>query len=212
MATNLPDNVTTNAYGFLLDPLSVIIKLAIVRNKPVGTKICIQNNIIYLQEPGPFQAVCRYIFNSNKTDLQFMYNPIFIACRTYLSPETVTSTPRIKMLFSCALDGLKCLIETYKSCTIIQLCLNYYHAIIHNALGSAPIACESIFTRDAMTNMYTEDTVEKLNRQWTPEKIKIVLNLIDFLVNDDLAQSNVRSMETIMSNIDKETHAIISRV
>jgi hypothetical protein len=30
-----------------------------------------QNNVIYLQEPGPFQALCRFIFKSNKTDLQF---------------------------------------------------------------------------------------------------------------------------------------------
>ena len=210
MSSNLPDNITTNAYRFLLDPLSVIIKLAIVRNKPIGTKVCIQNNVIYLQEPGPFQAVCRYIFNSNKTDLQFMYNPIFIACRSYLSPEMVKSTPRIKMLFTCALDGLKCLIETYKSCTIIQLCLNYYHAIIHNAITDA--TSESIFTKDSMTNMYTEDTIVKLNRQWTPDKIKIVLNLIEFLVKDDLAQSNVKSMETIMLNIDKETQLIVASV
>ena len=209
MSANLPDNITTNAYKYLLDPLSVIIKLAIVRNKPIGTKICIQNNVMYLQEPGPFQAFCRYVFNSNKTDLQFMYNPIFIACRTYLSPEMVKSTPRIKTLFTCALEGLKCLIETYKSCTIIQLCLNYYHAIIHNALHDAPAACESIFTKDAMTNMYTESTIVRLNRQWTMDKIKLVLNLIDFLVKDDLAQSNVKSMETIMVNIDKETQTII---
>jgi hypothetical protein len=70
------DNINTNIKLFLLDPLSVIIKLSILSNKPIGTKLLIYNNIIYFQEPGPFQALCRVIYKSNKTDLQYIYNPI----------------------------------------------------------------------------------------------------------------------------------------
>ena len=56
-STNLPENnQKINIKLFLLDPLSVIIKLAILGNKPVGTKILIQNNVLYFQEPGLFQA------------------------------------------------------------------------------------------------------------------------------------------------------------
>ena len=41
----LPDNNNNkNIKLFILDPLSVIIKLAIISNKPAGTKILIQNN------------------------------------------------------------------------------------------------------------------------------------------------------------------------
>ena len=45
----LPDNKTVNLHLFILDPLSVIIKLAILSNKPIGTKICIDKNLIFLQ-------------------------------------------------------------------------------------------------------------------------------------------------------------------
>ena len=49
MNNTLPDNNNNlNIKLFLLDPLSVIIKLAILSNKPVGTKLLIQNNVIYL--------------------------------------------------------------------------------------------------------------------------------------------------------------------
>jgi hypothetical protein len=85
----LPDNKTVDLQLYILDPLSVIIKLAILSNKPVGTKICISKNIIYLQEPGPFQSFCRYIFSTNKTDIQYIYNPIQLACQNYLSKEVV---------------------------------------------------------------------------------------------------------------------------
>ena len=74
--TVLPENNTKiNIKLFLLDPLSVIIKLAIISNKPVGTKILIQNNIIYFQEPGMFQSVCRAFFSSNKLPTFFTTSP-----------------------------------------------------------------------------------------------------------------------------------------
>jgi hypothetical protein len=89
-SSNLPENNTKiNIKLFLLDPLSVIIKLAIMGNKQVGTKILIQNNVIYFQEPGIFQSLTRMFYNSNKTDLQYMYNPIHIACTTFLSKESL---------------------------------------------------------------------------------------------------------------------------
>ena len=101
MNETLPDNNTQiNLKTFVLDPLSVIIKLAIIGNKPVGTKILISKNIMYFQEPGPFQALCRVFFKTNKTDLQYMYNPIEHACKQFLSKEFVKNTPRIKNLFT----------------------------------------------------------------------------------------------------------------
>ena len=78
------DNSNINIKLFILDPLSVIVKLAILSNKPIGTKLLIQNNVVYFQEPGPFQAFCRIFYKSNKTDLQYMYNPINIACLHFL--------------------------------------------------------------------------------------------------------------------------------
>ena len=113
---SLPDNNTQiNLKTFVLDPLSVIIKLAVIGNKPVGTKILITNNVIYLQEPGPFQALCRIFFKTNKTDLQYMYNPIELSCKQFLSKEFVKTTPRIKNLFTCAQNGIKRLIWHGKS-------------------------------------------------------------------------------------------------
>jgi hypothetical protein len=206
--SNLPENnQNTNIKLFLLDPLSVIIKLAIIGNKPVGTKLLIQNNVIYLQEPGPFQALCRLIYKSNKTDLQFMYNPIHIACETFLSKESIQKTPRLKNLFICAQNGLKKLSETYKNCSIISLCLNYYYAIITNHVEEK--YNDSIFYKDSLTSFYSKELIEILNEQWSQEKIKVILDLISFLTNDSMATDNVRSIDTIMINIDKNTQQIL---
>ena len=56
---SIPDDDNTNLHFYILEPLSVIIKLAIISNKPIGTKLRMYNNIIYFQEPGIFQGFCR---------------------------------------------------------------------------------------------------------------------------------------------------------
>lgn len=96
----IPENSNTiNTKLFILDPLTIIIKLAILSNKPVGTKICIQHNVLYFQEPGPFQSICRYLYNTNRTDIQYIYNPIQLACQYFLTKEYTQKNPRMKILF-----------------------------------------------------------------------------------------------------------------
>ena len=205
---SLPDNNTQlKLKTFVLDPLSVIIKLAVIGNKPVGTKILISNNVIYLQEPGPFQALCRVFFKTNKTDLQYMYNPIELACKQFLSKDFVKTTPRIKTLFLCAQNGIKRLIETYKINSIICLTLNYFNVIITNHVEQT--YNETIFNKDGMSSLYTKELLEQVFTYWTQEKIKVVLDLISFLTNDKSASSNVKSLENIMETNDIELSKIL---
>ena len=207
-SATIPDNdINTNYKLYLLDPLSVIIKLAILGNKPIGTKLLIQNNVVYFQEPGFFQSITRFYYSTNKTDLQYMYNPIYIACLTFLSKESVAKTPRLKNLFINALAGLKNLIETYKSCSILTLCLNYYYAIIKNYIENTQN--DYLFYKDGLTSLYTKELTDSLNNQWSQEKIKVVLDLISFLTNDEMAANNVKSLETIMENNDKNSLKIL---
>jgi len=208
-SSSIPDNdINTNYKLFLLDPLSVIIKLAILGNKPIGTKLLIQNNVVYFQEPGFFQSITRFYYSTNKTDLQYMYNPIYIACLTFLSKESIAKTPRLKNLFINALAGLKNLIETYKSCSILTLCLNYYYAIIKNYIENTQN--DYLFYKDGLTSLYTKELTDSLNNQWTQEKIKVILDLISFLTNDEMAANNVKSLETIMENNDKNSLKILN--
>ena len=208
---SLPDdNNNINIKTYLLDPLSVIVKLAILSNKPIGTKLLIQNNVIYFQEPGLFQAFCRILYKSNKTDLQYMYNPINIACLQFLSKTFVEKTHRIKNLFLCAQNGLKKLIETYKSCSIITITLNYYYVILSNHINQ--MYNESMFIKDSFTNYYTNNIIETLNKQWTDEKIKVVLDLISFLLKYNDNPNNIKSLENIMESIDTNTNKIITDI
>jgi hypothetical protein len=208
--SSLPDNNTNvNIKSFILDPLTVIIKLAILGNKPAGTKLLICNNTIYFQDPGFIQIFYRMYYNSNKTDLQYLYNPIYIACQSFLSKKSIQENPRMKDIFICAQKGLKRLSETYNNCSIISLCFNYYDTIIKNYVEE--VYNDSIFQRDNMSSLYTKELIKLLNERWSPQKIKIILDLISFLTNDNMANENVRSLENIIENIDKENYIILTQ-
>ena len=202
-ANTLPVNKVVDIRLYILDPLSTIIKLAILSNKPIGTKVCIMNNVVYLQEPGPFQSLCRYLYKTNKTDLQYLYNPIEFACQTYLTKDKLEKYPKLKDLFKSAQQGIQRLIETYKSCAIIGISLNYFYSLISNYLEETSFN-PSLFRKDSLSPLYTQDLLTRLNRLWPEEKIRIVLNLTTFLSKDEHATSDVKSLETIMTNVDNQ--------
>lgn len=203
------DDLGMNVKSYILDPLSVIIKLAILSNKSIGTKLLIKNNIIYFQEPGIFQSITRIVYKSNKTDLQFIFNSINIACLHFLSKTYVDKCPRLKNLFLCAQKGIDKLINTYKNCSIMTIVLNYYYAILTNHINNT--YNDTIFVKDNFSCYYTQEIIDALNKQWTDDKIKVVLDIITFLGKND-NPNNVKSLETIMEDIDKHTQHIISDV
>jgi hypothetical protein len=121
---------------YILDPLSTIIKLAVLGKKEIGCKILIKNNQIYIQENGMFQGIARYYHGVTKNDIHFLSIPIELACERYLTIEKINSIPDIIIIFKCAQNGLNNLMETYEIHPIIVHCLKYYHTIIDTHLQS----------------------------------------------------------------------------
>jgi hypothetical protein len=210
-STTISNNKLVNLAEYILDPLSVIVKLAILSNKPIGTKLQISSNNVYIQEPGIWQPICRYSFNINKSDLQYLYNPIELACKKYLTEECVKMYPNIPKLFECSQNGLNKLSETYKHCSMIRLCLNYYNGIITNHFEKLRYqqVLQGLFRKDNMSGFYTDEILQQFDRIWVPDKIVVILNLTSFLLNDNKPYDNVRSIETIMDGIDKQIQQII---
>jgi hypothetical protein len=97
--------------------------------------------------------------------------------------------------------------ETYKNCSILNLTLNYYYALLTNHIEQQ--YNENMFSKDHFTCYYTKDVCDNLNKQWTEEKINVVLDIITFLLKYNDNPNNVKSLETIMESIDKNTQTII---
>jgi hypothetical protein len=187
----------------ILDPLSVIIKLAILSKKSVGTKICIQNNVLYIQDVGIFQPLVRYYFNNSRDDLQYLYNPIEIACKHFLHNTIFRDS--IKKIFIDAKDGITKLIQMYESCAIVHSLYMYYN-IIENYLGE--VVNPKLFIADTLTPYYTDSLIEQLNANWTHEKIGIIMDLIKYY---DSKSDTIVCIDDFLRQINLETVSIINK-
>ena len=108
----------------IFDPLSIIIKLAILSKKSNNTKISVKNYILIIQSPTKLQGLIRYINDDNKYDIKNIVYPIKLACDIYLKNNNLI------YLFKLAQNGILSLINTYKNHLIIIYTLKYAHTII----------------------------------------------------------------------------------
>jgi hypothetical protein len=192
--------------SYILDPLSVIIKLLILSKKPVGCKLSVYNNVLYIQSVGIFQSVVRYIYNNTKVDIQYLYNPIQIASLHFLNKNFVNEYPSIKKLFIHAKKGLERLSETYNEYTFIIHTLYLYNNIITNHLGNN--YNENLFIKDNYSSLYADNIIEKLNSVWTYNRIKMLLNMIEFIEDTNSSDDCIKCLEDFMITIDKEVESV----
>jgi hypothetical protein len=192
----------------ILDPLSVIIKLAILEYKPINSKLSIYNNMVCIQEPGIFQSIVRYYFNNNRFDIYNLYNPIHLACLHFLNNNY--SGLDITKLFTTAKNGIQRLITNYKDTQVIIHTLYMYYNIIENHLSCGVAFNPNVFMPDPNTPIYNNILVNSLNSKWSYEKIKVVLNFFEYVDSDTTNKSSIKCLDEFMINIDNETHSYIN--
>ena len=201
---------TIPLHNYILDPLSTIIKLAIISKKPIGCKISIKNNIISIQEAGYFQGVVRFYFKDNKNDIHYILDSIEYACINFINAKSKKNNK----LFKSAIVGLQNLTLTYKEHPIIVHCLNFYISIINNYLIIDKQSTNSTSENkndNIINKLYSDNLLSQLHTRWDDSKISIIIDMIDYIVNKSNNQyDDTNYIESFMKIIDQETQTIIA--
>jgi hypothetical protein len=115
----------------VLEPFQSMIQIALLSISPIGTKLAIQENILYLQSPGFIQPISRWYYSDKKDDLYFLFQVIKRFIKWY-NPETSNKSPLDKSLYELiirmSIKGLDNLIKTYSNSdnnNIIQVIYMY---------------------------------------------------------------------------------------
>ncbi len=198
---------------YLVDPLSVIIKLSLLGKKEIHTKLSIINNAVQIHEIGLFQGIARFYYNSNKFDIYYLHTPIKYACIHYLLNKHTHEydIESVKKLFTNAIHGLENLIVTYKSSAIVELCLNNYIDIIRNSINET--YNPSLYKNDKYNVYYTSELTQNMFSLWTPDKMQIILNINEYIYTDNNKSSeSIRSLETFMMGIDADIKKIVEKM
>lgn len=148
----------------ILDPLSCILRLILLKYKNKGTKLSVNNNKISYNENTYVQGVVRALNHDKREDLHNLYYPIQYACIWY--PNTIEEN---RLLFKGALKGLHVLLDVYESNSIIHHTLIHYIQIINNYLDNKT---------DESISSNKSQIIDKLQVLWKPEEISIIYELI----------------------------------
>lgn len=122
----------------ILEPLQSMIQLALLSVCPIGTKLHIQENILYLQTPNLIQPITRWYHSDKKDDLYFLYSVIKRFIKWY-HPTNNKKSPLTLELYqlisSMGMEGLSTLYKTYSSCesnTVIHVIQMYKNLLEFN--------------------------------------------------------------------------------
>jgi len=138
----------------ILEPLQVMVQLALLSYSPIGTKVSVADNILHLQFPTMFQGVWRWYNLDGKDDLYYLFHAI----RRYYKWYKSQNNKIFSFILHEAIKGLENLMITYEKSN--QTSIIHTLKLYKNVLGM-----ES-------PDLFKENTEETINIDKVFENIK----------------------------------------
>ena len=171
------DTVKKERSDMILEPLQVMIQLALLAYTPVGTKVSVSGNLLQIQEPTLLQGVWRWYNADNKDDLYYLFHAIRRYYMWYKTEQENDQLGKIyEYILKCALNGLDKLIVTYSKTDKITIThtLSLYRNVL--SLDSA-----DLFASD---DSVTIDTVFSKIKDIYPKRVLISVYNLLFLMSE----------------------------
>lgn len=149
-------NKKKERFETILEPLQALIQIALLSYYPIGSKLTIQNNILYIQAPSYSQSVTRWYNNDTQEDLFYLFN-IFCRFKKFYMDIKVGHTKLFELLISLAKNGINNLIRTYNQTdkTHVLHTLQMYKNMLdgttnHNYHAAAAAATSPIIIQESI--------------------------------------------------------------
>jgi hypothetical protein len=161
----------------ILEPLQAMVQLAIVGVSPIGTKLTIQENILYIQTPNIMQPISRWMNSDKKDDLYFLFQVIKRYIKWY-NPEKNKKSPlngeTYNLISKLSIMGLTNLLKTYgsgDSITLIQVIHMYKHILESNEVYKEDNDIES-------NKMNIDEVFENITSLYDGVTLNIIYNTL----------------------------------
>jgi hypothetical protein len=202
--TYITNYVNNEKKNYVIEPLTCMIRLAMLAYKPRGTKICIYDNSIYIQEPGLLQGTLRWISGNNRNDIHYLLSPINKAIKRYKNKD---NSEAIQNIFKLAIKGLMILRTSYTRHSIGNLTTHSLELYI-NKIKMFLEGNDVNHSDDELDD--DENTYNSLKCLWTDEQLEIINDLfIQCDKNNKDSDSYLQAIEEILNSKLKLTKEIL---
>ena len=177
----------------IIDPFQVMIQLSLLNHCPIGTKVSISNNILYLQRPTVFQGIMRWYNSDNKDDLYYLFQ----AFRRFVTWYNVKDDKIIKYILGQGISGINKLIQTYEKCekpSIVQT-LKLYQKVLSTYPNSL---------LDIDNNNLNDSSFKKICEIYNDNYYRVVYNssiIIEKEKNESHKMEYIKGIEQFLSPV-----------
>ena len=177
----------------ILEPLHVIIKLAMIEFYPIGTKLTIADNTVHIQQPTVLQGVTRWYQSDRQEDLYYLFEAI----RRYYDWYHISknsSDIKYTYLLSLATRGIKRLMETYRNNdkkSIFRM-LKVYHNMLQ-------LNKPELFKDVEKPDTSIDSVFCKIQSIYNDKLVSSVINIFQVM---EIKGTSERELVTYMSGLD----------
>lgn len=153
----------------ILEPLQVMVQLALIKYCPIGTKVSVADNILQLQFPTMFQGVWRWYHQDGKDDLYYLFHAI----RRYYKWYKNQNTKIYSFILQEAISGLENLMITYEKCE--QTSIIHTLQLYKNVLG---MESPDLFKENTEETINIDKVFEKIKDMYDQKLLKAIFNIL----------------------------------
>jgi hypothetical protein len=187
----------------VLDPLTCIIRCAILSYKPIGTKLSINNNRISFVEPNFLQGTIRWTYGDKREDLHNIYNPIVKSTQWYSIDNS-----HILDIFKLSKRGLEKLKQSYDENSIITHSLSLYINILDMFINENKECLKDLSKENNQDNKIYKE----LRELWSEQQISIVDNILKQMESDQVNRTEwFQALDIILKSKEKNVSEIIKK-
>jgi len=152
----------------ILEPLQVMVQLALLSYSPIGTKVSVADNILHLQFPTMFQGVWRWYNLDGKDDLYYLFHAI----RRYYKWYKSQNNKIFSFILHEAIKGLENLMITYEKSN--QTSIIHTLKLYKNVLG---MESPDLFKENTEETINIDKVFENIKNIYDQKLLKVIYNI-----------------------------------
>lgn len=153
----------------ILEPLQVMVQLALLSSCPIGTKVSVSDNILQLQFPTMFQGAWRWYNSDGKDDLYYLFHAI----RRYYKWYKNEKIKIFNFILIEAIKGLENLMVTYEKSD--QTSIIHTLKLYKNVLG---MEAPDLFKENTEETVNIDKVFEKIKTIYDDRLLKVIYNVL----------------------------------
>ena len=175
----------------ILEPLSCVLKIALLQHKPQGTKISVINNSLHYNEPSLLQGFSRSLGGDSRQDLHNICHPIIKCLEWYPLSE-------YPLFYEEAKNGLECLKQSYEEHSLINHTIEHYIGLVN---GKTHETIEDNAVISGLKDMWSDKElqvlqtmIEHINESKDTDSISILEKML--VVKEDKVNQYIQTIST----------------